>query len=316
MLLVIIGHIVLGSVHENVLRYTIYAFHMPLFIGLSGYLVNADKLRSSAFISLFARYWWRIILPFMLAFLFFTGVLVIHAMDEGRITQNLLLSYFVTPYYHLWFLPTLVIWVFAFWIALKLKVAESVLLVLFLALTLVWATFSTSDLWPAMSVLLSKKATYFFSFFLFGAWLKTPSSRKLMQLVSAFRVLPAALVMLCAVIYLMDIGANKEPLKGAAWLIMNLSLIAICVAWFTSAKTSKSKKYGSGKTALAAMGRISLPIYLWHMVPMFLLKGFDVHQSHTIVYYAASVAGVAVIVGLLLKLENKSTVLNKLIYGT
>ena len=32
MVLVITGHIVLGSVHENLIRYVIYAFHMPLFI--------------------------------------------------------------------------------------------------------------------------------------------------------------------------------------------------------------------------------------------------------------------------------------------
>ncbi|HAU68989.1 MAG TPA: hypothetical protein DCW52_11410, partial [Gammaproteobacteria bacterium] len=42
--LVIVGHIVLGSVHDNIIRYAIYAFHMPLFIVLTGYLINTPLL--------------------------------------------------------------------------------------------------------------------------------------------------------------------------------------------------------------------------------------------------------------------------------
>jgi peptidoglycan/LPS O-acetylase OafA/YrhL len=47
---VIIGHLVLGSVHDNVIRYSIYAFHMPLFIGLSGYLINPEPFKGRAMI--------------------------------------------------------------------------------------------------------------------------------------------------------------------------------------------------------------------------------------------------------------------------
>jgi acyltransferase len=69
-LLVMIGHLVLGSVHENVIRYSIYAFHMPLFIGLTGYLLNPDSLRKNSFFAALMRYWWRVLLPFAFAYVF------------------------------------------------------------------------------------------------------------------------------------------------------------------------------------------------------------------------------------------------------
>ena len=37
-LLVIAGHLVPGSLTDSLARHLIYGFHMPLFIGLAGYL--------------------------------------------------------------------------------------------------------------------------------------------------------------------------------------------------------------------------------------------------------------------------------------
>lgn len=41
---VMLGHIFLGSAEESIPRYLIYAFHMPLFFFVSGYLLNIEKL--------------------------------------------------------------------------------------------------------------------------------------------------------------------------------------------------------------------------------------------------------------------------------
>lgn len=330
MLLVVIGHIVLGSVHENTLRYIIYAFHMPLFIGLSGYLINREKLYGSALADLISRYWWRIVLPFIFAFVFYTGVLLTHAYQEGRLTTSLLLSYLYTPYYHLWFVPTLVIWVGMFWLMLKQRLAGRWAALVFLVLTGLWATLSPGELpivGPYIGLLLSKKVVYFFGFFLFGAWCNTKSSAKLMKFISSFNILPAAIVMLCAVVYIVNIGPDKELAKGLAWMMMNLGLIAIAVAWIgkeiqqeyasqdAKKQLKKIKTPGLVKRTLVAMGRISLPIYLWHVVPMFLLKGFGIHLTNPFVYYAVSIVAVGLIIAAIISLENKSRVLNRVVYG-
>lgn len=46
-LLVVIGHILPGTLQENFARYFIYSFHMPVFFAVSGYLVSIDRLRES-----------------------------------------------------------------------------------------------------------------------------------------------------------------------------------------------------------------------------------------------------------------------------
>lgn len=317
--LVIVGHIVLGSVHDNAVRYSIYAFHMPLFIGLSGYLINTERLLQSNLASLLGRYWRRVLLPFVLAFCAFTGVLIFHAWEDGRLSQDLLASYLLSPYYHLWFIPTLVLWVIALWVILKIKLPVSVCVLLTLLVALLWACLAARELVPYMATLMSKKVVYFFGFFLFGVWLKTKPGYKWLRKVSSVKTLPMVLVIFCAVIYAINVGPEKSITKGLAWLIMNLNLMIVSIAWATGGAKRGSKRLRHKQTRvsvyLVSMGRISLPIYLWHVLPLFVLKGFDVHITMPWVYYALSVFLIAAIVGSLIKLENRAPIANRLLYG-
>jgi len=281
---------------------------MPLFIGLSGYLINADSLRKASFFSTLIRYWWRVILPFGFAFAFYTGTLVFHAYEEGRITTKLLLSYLHTPYYHLWFIPTLVLWVLAFAAFLKMRVPLVITLGVFLIASLIWASVAKADLVSFLAPLLSKKVIYFFSFFLFGAWLRTSSSKHFRRVFTSFRVLPIALVFLCAVPYLLNIGPEKSVLKAVSWLVLNLSLIAVLIQASVTGTQSKS-------SVVSDIGRNSLPIYLWHLVPMFLLKGFDIHQSHELVYYLVAIISTALITLAILTLEGRSKLADRCLFG-
>jgi fucose 4-O-acetylase-like acetyltransferase len=307
-LLVMLGHLVLGSVDENIIRYSIYAFHMPLFIGLTGYLINPESLRSSSFFDTLMRYWWRVLLPFSFAYLFFTGTLVFHAFEEGRISAKLLLSFIHTPYYHLWFIPTLMLWVLAFGTLLKLRVPTLYGLIFFLALSLIWATVPKAQQWAFLAPVLSKKVIYFFSFFLFGAWLRTSGSRKFRALFSQFKILPMVVISAAAGLYLINIGADKSLLKACVWVILNLALIALLLDSATSNISAKASVFSD-------IGRNSLPIYLWHMVPMFILKGFDVHQTHELVYYFAASLSMVLLVFAILRLEGRNKWTDRCLFG-
>jgi fucose 4-O-acetylase-like acetyltransferase len=300
--LVMLGHLVLGSVDENIIRYSIYAFHMPLFIGLTGYVINADSLRNNTFFATLMRYWWRVLLPFAFAYFFFTAILAIHAFEEGRISAKLLLSFVVTPYYHLWFIPTLVLWVLAFATLLKSRVPSFYVLLFFLSLSLIWASLPSAEQWPFLAALLSKKVIYFFSFFLFGAWLRTAGSKKLRTLFSQFKILPMVVITACAGLYLINIGADKSLFKAGVWLILNLALITLLIDSATS-KPSAASKPSVKSPVITAIGRDSLPIYLWHVVPMFILKGFDIHQSYPLLYYFVAGISMVLIVFAILRLE-------------
>lgn len=311
---VVLGHLVLGSVHDNVIRYSIYAFHMPLFIGLSGYLINPLSLQANGFLSVLARYWHRVLLPFLIAFLFYTGVLIFHGIDEGRISTKILLSYLSTPYYHLWFVPTLVIWVLAFWTILKLKLPLILVLSICLIASLLWSGVPLSGQWHFLAPLLSKKVVYFFLFFMFGAYLRSAVKSQWLTSITDFKVLPISVIGVCACVYLLNIGLDKSLLKSVVWLIMNLLLIVVC----TNAMVQKSSKKNRGGIAvyLEAMGRNSLPIYLWHVAPLFVLKGFDIHQTHVGLYYLVGSLSIISICIFIMRFENRNKILNRILYGS
>lgn len=307
-ILVLIGHIVLGSVHDNVIRYSIYAFHMPLFIGLTGYLINAETLKRSLISQTAIRYWWRVLFPFAFTFVFFTAILMVHAFEEGRITTKLLLSFFHSPYYHLWFVPTLVIWVVAFSLLLKSKISLSYTLLFFLLVSFVWAGVPTAEHWPVVASVLSKKVIYFFSFFLFGAWLRTSSSRNLRAIFSDFKVLPLTLIVACAGLYLLNIGFEKSVLRAAVWLLMNIALITLLIDMSISNTRIKP-------SFISEMGRHSLPIYLWHFAPLFVLKGLDIHHTHILAYYFLGSVSVLLIVFAVVRGHGQSKLVDRCFYG-
>lgn len=307
-ILVMFGHLVLGSVHDNIIRYSIYAFHMPVFIGLTGYLINADSLRHSSILETLTRYWWRVLFPFSFAFALFSGVLIFHAFDEARISLSLLLSYVHTPYYHLWFIPTLVLWVLAFSTVLKLRIPLFAAMLFFLLAALIWSSIPKSEQWAFIAPFLSKKVIYFFGFFLFGAWLRTPNSKKIRSLLTDFKVLPVALIVACSSLYLINIGLDKSLFRGLIWLVLNITLITLLIDSATS--NAKAKR-----SLISDIGRNSLPIYLWHVVPLFVLKGFDIHQTQALVYYFVGSVSMVLIVFAILRFEGRRKWIDRVFFG-
>ena len=73
--LVIIGHILLGSLDNNGLRYFIYSFHMPIFFFLSGYLLNLQKISKNTAIVLLRKYWKRMLLQWIIALLVYSLII-------------------------------------------------------------------------------------------------------------------------------------------------------------------------------------------------------------------------------------------------
>lgn len=97
-ILVFIGHIVPGSLKEVFIRYFIYSFHMPLFIGVSGFLYNDQNSNK------FIKYIRRIVIPWMIAVLIY---LIIGRLSDASLLEisikDIILA-FMLPYYHLWFI--------------------------------------------------------------------------------------------------------------------------------------------------------------------------------------------------------------------
>ncbi len=302
---VVVGHVVLGSIHHQFVRYAIYAVHMPLFIALTGYLINTQKLYQSSVLQSASRYWSRLVIPFIPAFVFFTGILILHAAIEGRLSTSLLLAYLTTPYYHLWFVPTLLLWVGGLALLLKARVPELLMCVLLAPLALFWAGF---DMALIPTVFLSKKVFYYAYFFFLGLVCRR-YIKSWQGFIQRGRLSFFALVAICAILYMSYCGQLATPWSALAWFILNTGLVLLVLDWILSHAASSQSSW------LGLMGRHSLPIYLWHVVPMFLLKGLDIHQSQPFVYYLISVISCVLLIVFVSKFENRSPVLNKWFYG-
>lgn len=102
---VVLGHMLLGKIDENIVRYVIYSFHMPAFFFVCGYLINVDKLSTLSMWQLLAKYWKRMIAMWSVAFAIYT-IYSVYAV-YGYFNVKYVLGCIYTPYYHLWFVPSL-----------------------------------------------------------------------------------------------------------------------------------------------------------------------------------------------------------------
>lgn len=55
-ILVIAGHLIQGNVEDNIIRYIIYSIHIPLFLAVSGFLINFKMLMTINLPNLMMRY--------------------------------------------------------------------------------------------------------------------------------------------------------------------------------------------------------------------------------------------------------------------
>lgn len=108
-LTVILGHVVPEPLHDSLLRTIIYSFHMPLFIFLSGFLFPLDRAIKGSLKDLLKQYKFRVIIPWAIAVVVFC-MLSIYVYDSHQNPMVVLVRHFVKPYFHLWFVPSLMLW--------------------------------------------------------------------------------------------------------------------------------------------------------------------------------------------------------------
>ena len=115
-ILVIVGHMIPGTQRGTFPRYLIYSFHMPLFIGVSGFLLNFEAFRTSSAISLIKKYWKRLILPWIIAV---NAYYFIWAMRGMSISLKGYIKAYLHPYYHLWYVLGFLAYLAITWILVK-----------------------------------------------------------------------------------------------------------------------------------------------------------------------------------------------------
>ncbi|WP_165819339.1 acyltransferase family protein [Flagellimonas aquimarina] len=287
-ILVIVGHVLQGSLDENVGRYLIYSFHMPLFIGLGGYLINVDKLAGFSIASLFKKYFFRIILPWTIAVIGYTIVNYENIIPPSKA----ILGAFVFPFYHLWFIPAFLSWVLLSLIFLKLKTSIWIQLIIgifissiFLILKYFPKFYNDSEtVNHIFGFILHTFRPYYYVFFVLGIWLRRAFWNYSFSGITLFSILCFG-----GVIYLFF--KNSVSIEIVIFFLFNFSLL------LTVVKVIRLNLMAQ-VTIIHWIGVNSLAIYLWHVLPITAYKnwvGIDNLQHFYIVVFMLEILFIIII---------------------
>lgn len=299
-LLVILGHTLLGPIDQSWLRGGIYFFHMPLFLALTGYFVKYELLLKRS-VDVYRKYYERLIIPYFLAFSVYTSMNWYGAYRVGDLTIIRILVSFLSPSYHLWYIPAIILYIF-YTKALVHVGLKSVFLAVLLfsySLTILFAVYGEPmDAMEWTKLLGDSRYYYLYYYFMLGYLLsKMKISLKIVKTVTI--VLPMILI----AYYF----SEKLYMRAFSMVISN-SIIILLV--FTLCENFKSHK----NSYLSNIGQVSLPIYLWHELPIIITR--KTIPEGGAAYYLCSGALCVMLIYLIVILREKSDLLNRYVYGS
>ena len=256
---VIIGHALFGTLDGNPLRYVIYSFHMPVFLFLSGYLLNCYKISALSIKQLFVKYWKRMLLPWVIALVVYSVVLTVTNFTIFELVMRL-----TNPYYHLWYIPTLFVFIMLTWIALKIK-NNTIAIVLLIIVGI---------LLDSLCIQTSTIRLNYMVFFVVGVIVRNVKlwvdDLRMGGAILFFFLIAVALLSACNVSMDFYIKNLRMPFIMAVCILSVLPTILL----------DKFKI-----PFLGYIGEHSLEVYLWHVLPIIVLKHFIPNAQVSCLYY-------------------------------
>ena len=294
-ILVIMGHVLLGSISENLGREIIYFFHMPIFLAVTGYFTKNTFIGSSSY-DILKKCKNRFLIPFLIAFVFYSSLIIIHLYQYSDIEIKNIAAIFLYPYYHLWYIPAIILFIFYTKILSSVHYSfKYLLIVTFIASTIFFEGYGQNvSNHLLFKIFGDKRFYYFFSYFYLGYFL---SNKK-------FKInfdLMVSLLIIGLLIY--GYGQNAI-LIGIGKTVANICLIIVIF--------SLIEKNSYKSTFLAKVGEVTLPIYLWHVAPLLILKKLPISEN---MYYLSSIIFYFVFIFVIVKFKHASKVVDKYIYG-
>lgn len=260
---VVIGHILLGSPEDNMLRYIIYSVHMPLFIGISGYLLRYEKIKDMSFTDLIKKYFFRVGIPWIIAvniyFLYNNIELLqnLENLDAGALLNEYLTGY-IKPYLHLWYVPAFLLYVFLTWGMIRLAERywsdkKDVYIVLGITASVI-SIVSFYNRLPSIKL-------YYFIFFVLGMLAKELicGIEETKKLVFQKRMLALSMLFLTGRILLFFTEYELAQQVSLYYYVLNIPLLALLILGCEARLLPKCR-------IIEFLGRESLAVYLWHML--------------------------------------------------
>jgi fucose 4-O-acetylase-like acetyltransferase len=295
-LLVILGHIIPGTLNENFSRYFIYSFHMPIFIGISGYLILDSKLKDYSFIQLVKKYWSRVLFPWLIAVNVYFLVNNFNSILNTRtIVLEEYLNAYLYPYYHLWFILGFLGYIFLTWFLLKKGLKLWQILIVSFVLSLVsqyrMLTSQNELVMEIIKYIHYDLRLFFYVFFILGMFF-----RKHLQNIDRVKlnkgILYSGIFLLLVSASLYFVNFYKAiPFDRILFYIFNSLLLSLVIFLVHNRKLPRSK-------LLEFIGFNSLMFYLYHVIGKIVVVKF-VGLENPLLYYSMNLLMV-IILGLII----------------
>ncbi len=278
---------------------------MPLFIMLSGFLLNTNKLQNLNIKELINKYLFRVIIPWCFAVIVYWSCKNYELLLSFKALPSIL-KWYIIPYYHLWFIPSFLIWIFMTWFLLKLNVSINRILLIGSVISLIWyffrlhpETYSNVSSNATIDMVLKKYGFHFYIFFVAGIYFKNAfkSTIKKKYYIIA---LGGIIVNMCLFFY------PNTHLSYINYFVFNISF-GLIVLFLAKKKYFRTQKY------IEWMGENSMGIYLWHILPILLSKYLFLSKPLWLFYSASIVLQCAFI--LIYSFLKKNARIKKYLFG-
>lgn len=263
---VILGHFAELTQRHHFLTWFGWGFRMPLFIGLSGYLFNLEHARSVSSGTLLGKYYDRLILPWLAA-------CAVSLVVTGMLTWVSPISIIVRPPFHLWFVPVILVFIFA---AQTCRLSPTAMLAAAIPLSI--AAMYTFGVGHGVSQfgqwMPDRRYFIYLIYFALGMWVaRQPSGR--------WKRGPALAVASIGSVWWAWLYLYPFPqAEVAAELFMCIPLIAL-FPWL--------RRISFDLPLVTAIGRDSLFFYLWHPLAFAVWSSWGLSGLPLLVLSAASI---------------------------
>lgn len=236
-------------------------FTMPLFFGISGFLLKKE-LFTKSLSKLLSKYFYRLVIPFIFAYFIFSLV-------QGTIINPLY------PWFHLWYIPAFLLMLIYLYIIEHLNINKLIIFIFSATLTFFWLSFFQEG--PSSEFLYylgDKRYYYYFVFLYFGYLLRNYSETFQIPTWLAFAIFTLSALYL----FISNDHKSMNFLHSFNFLLFNLSFIFLTIYL--------AKRFSNIKIPIISqLGAITLPVYLWHILPLlFIWKLRDIYHINGLLY--------------------------------
>jgi acyltransferase len=261
----ILGVVFVHTLSGSMLEHILYAFLMPVFIFITGFLLKEEYIKDVTYGKFITRYTQRIVIPWLIASVVY---LLINSLILDVVVWNAktFIDFFLYPFYHLWFIPGLLIMMSLLWFVVNRKINFVGVLVVSLFLSIAW--FSYIKHWQLDTTVLywlgDKRFYIYFFFYAMGFYLRNNPS------VDFYKRVPLLLSLASIAIgCLRSVGFIHKLIpsstSGLFFISLNFGILTLCLN-----RVIRNAKLNNGFTDFCS--KQSLAIYLYHYIPILLLK--------------------------------------------